>query len=156
MANELAKQDAKALPLRIDNQLTPAYEQLLANLRNGYPDAIAIEMAGIKYSTAFNHKLNDEDFRRQWDEAFEAGTDRVFVAEATRRAVQGVQRPYIYKGKPVVDAQGKAVMITEFSDRLLELMLTARRPRVYGKKVEVSGPNGEPLRILLTPDEMAL
>lgn len=158
MPNEIAPADQRrALPYRLDSgELTPAYEELLANLRKGYPPSLAIDRAGLVRRTAYDHRQRDQAFKDAWDDAYEAGTDNVFVAEASRRAVQGIIKPIFYKGKPVTDAAGNIVEVREYSDRLLEFMLAARRPREFGKKVEVSGPNGEPVRILLAPADMDL
>lgn len=157
MANELAKVERMGPPLRLeDGSLTPAYEQLLVNLRDGYPPSLAIQKAGVKRSTAYHHRVSDDAFRDAWDDAYEHGTDAVYVAEAARRAVQGVVKPVFYKGKPITDANGKMIEVREYSDRLLEFILTARRPREFGRKIEMTGANGEPIKIILSPAEMEL
>ena len=161
MANEITpREDQKrlpGLPLRLDaGELTPAYEDFLTQLRDGYPPGVAIRRAGLKRTTTYTHRKDDDAFREAWDDAYEMGTDAVYVAEAARRGVSGVLVPQFYKGKVITDAAGKMIEVREYSDRLLEFLLTARRPREFAKKFEVSGPNGEAIRIVLSADEMAL
>jgi hypothetical protein len=51
--------------------------------------------------------------------------------EAVRRAIEGVRRPLLYKGKQVY-IQGQAQYRIEYSDRLLMRLLEAFLPKKYG------------------------
>lgn len=57
--------------------------------------------------------------------------------EAIRRAYQGTMRP--------VTVAGQMVMVTEFSDRLLEFLLKCRNRAVFGDRQILTGENGAPL-----------
>src|SRR5262249_14901617 len=65
-------------------------------------------------------------FADAWDNAVDAGTDLI-EDEAHRRAVEGVLTPVFHGGVKVGE-------VREYSDRLLELILKARRPRKYAEQ----------------------
>lgn len=109
---------------------TAAREAFLASLSKGHTITAACQAAGIGRSTAYDHRQRDEDFALAWHDAVEAGADK-FEEEARRRAIEGVERPLMYQGKQVGT-------VREFSDRLLELELKARRPEKYRERFEVS------------------
>jgi hypothetical protein len=106
-----------------------AREAFLASLADGHTVTAACHAAGIGRSTAYEHRHRDEAFALAWHDAYEAGTDR-FEQEARRRAIDGTLRPVFYKGEEVGS-------VREFSDRLLELELKARRPEKYRERYEV-------------------
>ncbi len=92
-------------------------------------------------------------FAAQWDEAEEDYLEEC-EKEMKRRAYQGVKR-LKEKRKIVTDEQGKEQVVeitreatTYHSDRLLEFHLTSRHPDYQkASKLEVSGPDGEPIPI---------
>ena len=89
--------------------------------------------AGFSY-----HKKQDPDFAKAWEDAMEVAVD-TWEQEVIRRGVHGVEKPVLYQGKVV----GK---IQEYSDRMLELLMSAHRPEKYGKnRVEMTGKDGKPL-----------
>lgn len=103
---------------------------------------LACESAGINRTTFTEWKANDAKFASQVQEAFDCAAD-VAEAAAYKRAVFGVQRGEWMKG-----ADGhpqKVETVTEYSDRLLEKILEARRPEFSRKQIEMSGPGGAPL-----------
>ena len=67
--------------------------------------------------------------------------------EAVRRASKGTMKP--------VSIGGKMVMVTEFSDQLLMFLLKCRKPSVFGdsSKVSMSGPDGGPIPVVISPTE---
>lgn len=65
----------------------------------------------------------DDEFRRDWEDAIEAGTDRM-EDEMLRRAVEGVDEPIYQGGK-------KAGTVKRYSDTLMIFSLKARRPEKY-------------------------
>jgi hypothetical protein len=78
---------------------------------------------------------NDEEFAQRWNDAVEAGIDRL-EDEAIRRARDGVKRPVFYMGKAVGYVQ-------EYSDSLLKFLLEAKRPVVYrARNISVTPPEG--------------
>lgn len=81
----------------------------LAALEEGCTVAEASRAAGVHRSTAYDRR-SDEDFARRWDELEEAATDRL-EATAYNRAIAG-------------------------SDRLMEVLLKARRPEKYRERFE--------------------
>lgn len=102
----------------------------------------ACDAAGIARITAFRWKKEDAEFSSQWDDAIEEGTD-VMEEEAMRRAVDGVHRPIYYQGS-LVGTQ------LEYSDKLLEFMLKARRREKFGDKTELTGKGGGPIEFVRT------
>lgn len=64
--------------------------------------------------------------------------------EAVRRAVEGVERPVMYHGKPVlipVDpkqlrGKKKPLLVHDYSDALLMALLKAKKPKEYRDRVE--------------------
>ncbi len=83
----------------------------------------ACQAAGVSHSVVYDWYGKDDEFASAWDEAKEQATDEL-EAEAWRRAVKGVERPVFQGGEAVGH-------VTEYSDRLLELMLKANRPTKY-------------------------
>lgn len=83
-------------------------------------------------------KKNDPVFSDEWDTAVEAAGD-AFESEAVRRAVEGVDKPIMYKGEIVT-------FVKEHSDPLLSMLLKAAKSEKYGEKskhtVEVTHRGG--------------
>lgn len=59
----------------------------------------AAKSAGVVRQTIYAHLQKEPEFQAAYDDAVEQGTD-VLEAEATRRAVHGVEEPVIYQGQP--------------------------------------------------------
>jgi hypothetical protein len=95
--------------------------------------------------------LTEEEYALEFEDATDEAGDRL-EAEARRRAVEGIERLVFYQGQVVVDKKGKPIIIREYSDRLLETMLKAKRPEQYrdNAHVEHTGPGGAPLSIEVT------
>ena len=75
-------------------------------------------------------------------------------AETIRRAVEGVEVP-VYGRGPGPNAGSQVVgSVTKYSDRLLELMLRARRPHKFRDRVptEITGAGGVPVKFTLKLD----
>ena len=78
---------------------------------------------------------NDEEFAQRWNDAVEAGIDRLEDV-AIRRARDGVKRPVFYMGQVVGYVQ-------EYRDGLLKFLLEAKRPAVYrSRNINVMRPDG--------------
>jgi len=112
---------------RTDRTLTRARDTFITLLAQGASITKASEEAGIARSTAYEWREADEAFAALWDEALEAGIDRL-EDEARRRAVDGVERPVVAMGKLARNDDGTVLKIREYSDTLLALMLRAKKP----------------------------
>lgn len=85
----------------------------------------AARTAGWRYPTiAEEHRKDDPQFALAWIDAQRQANDAL-VAEARRRAVEGVQEPVFFKGEIVGS-------ITKHSDKLLELLMKGEMPEKYG------------------------
>jgi len=86
-------------------------------------------------STFRTRKRTNPHFAARWQAALEVA-DSKLLAEAHRRAVTGVERKQFFKGIRITETDpvtGKEVPVSEleYSDRLLELVLKARFPRLF-------------------------
>ncbi len=114
----------------------------------------AAAAAGIPRTTVYKWQEEDEQFCAALNEAREQAYDRL-EQEALRRAVEGTQRKRpIIVGREVVDYE----IITEYSDRLLEMLLKAARPEKYRERqsIEHSGSDGGPIVIDVAEQRSAL
>lgn len=113
-----------------------ARERFLSALAEGLSVTGACHAASLPRRTAYDWRDADAEFGAAWDAAIEQGTD-ILEDEARRRAYVGTDTPVTYQGE--ITATYK-----EYSDRLLELLLKARRPHVYRERqsVEHSGAVG--------------
>ena len=93
--------------------------RFLKGLRSGLSIAAAADLAGVARRTVYYRRERDDGFATDWDAAIEDGTDRL-EDEAYRRALEGIEKPVFYQGKPI----GR---IRDYSDSLLIFMLKARR-----------------------------
>jgi hypothetical protein len=123
--------------------VAPWRSAFLIALTEGATVAVAARKAGVSYRTTFDHRKKDPAFRRLADEAHEMGTDAIEHA-ATERAIVGHERPIWSHGKV-------AGTIREPSDRLLELLLRARRPEKFRENVRVDGTIKVPGADALSP-----
>lgn len=105
----------------------------------------ALQASGLAHRTAYAWKDSDPAFAQRWQEARESFADHL-EAEATRRAVAGVEKGVWHQGVRVGNEQ-------QYSDSLLALMLKAKRKREYGdaSKVELTGADGGALKIEESP-----
>src|SRR5262249_25611794 len=106
--------------------------------------AAAARAAGVTRAGAYRRRESDPDFAAAWDEALEASTDAL-VAEMYRRAVEGTERPLLYKGQVVAH-------VREFSDQLAMFLARAHGPKVYRDKLDQFTES--PLRIEVRYEEM--
>lgn len=113
--------------------------RFLEHLEKGFSVTMACKSVGIARSTVYAHRKANADFAAEWEDAVEAGID-LLEDEALRRAKDGTERPVYHQGVQVGT-------IREYSDRLLELLLRARRPEKYRERHEVrhAGHEGGPL-----------
>lgn len=106
---------------------------------------VAIDAAGVS-----RHRLNvlrkdDAEFAELWDDAIEAGLERL-EGEAMRRALEGIEQSVYYHGKQIDTAR-------RYSDRLLIFLLKTLHPERYGDKVTMEADDSL-TRLLRQIDEM--
>lgn len=147
MAAEKRRAAPAPPPNKFENKRSPGLEEaFLDGLREGWSIKKSAWAAGISSSTAWDWRYKSEatkredksykdDFWPRWKQAEQDGVDRL-EDEATRRGVEGVEKP-IYQQGALVGT------VTEYSDTLLNLKLRGKRPEVYNtERHEMSGPNG--------------
>lgn len=120
-----------------------AAARFIAELENGAKVEDAAANAGHHKATFYRLRDRDPEFAAAWDIAYEEGADYL-ESEAVRRAYDGVED---VKWVGPADG-GREVPFRAYSDRLLELLLKARRPSRFreNQRVEHTGPNGGPIR----------
>lgn len=137
-----ARRSEEAVALQIHNKRArdewgPVF---IAKLTSSGNVSAAAREAGISRRAAYDRRDDDPAFAAAWSDALEEATDAL-EEEARRRAVEGTEKPLLYKGEVVG-------YIQEYSDTLMTLLLKAHRPEKYRERkgVEVSGPGGGPIR----------
>jgi hypothetical protein len=105
----------------------------------------AARAANVGRTQVYAWQEHDETFALEMQQAREEAYDRL-EAEALRRAVEGVtrERPIYSRGEQV-----GTEIVTEYSDRLLEVLLKAARPGRFREntRVEHTGADGGPIRV---------
>jgi hypothetical protein len=122
--------------------------------RRAFLDALSItgvvtdacRAAGVARKTAYHWRYGDSEFADAWDEAIATAADGL-ESEARRRAVDGVEEPVFHRGQLVFkrdadtgevlrDKHGEPIpaTVSRRSDRLLEILLAAKRPEQFGRK----------------------
>ncbi|MEM8799892.1 MAG: LysR family transcriptional regulator, partial [Pseudomonadota bacterium] len=87
----------------------------------------AAREAGVSRSRAYTERRRNARFARLWGDAVSKALDRL-EDEMMSRAIEGVDKPMFYAGKP-------CGVVTSYSDSLGMFLLKARRPERYGDKV---------------------
>lgn len=112
----------------------------------------ACEAAGITRRTHYDW-LEEEEYAAAFLQAEEEAAD-ILEEEARRRAVDGVEEPVgFYQGVSTTNVQ-------RYSDTLLKFMLEGKRRSIFGRRTELSGPDGGPVtivtkieRVIVYPEE---
>ena len=113
------------------NAITPAKKKkFLEAIAKGFSVSMSCRMAHFSKSGIQKHVKKSAAFKKAWDEAYETGAD-VLEDEAWRRAVEGWDEPKWYQDKEVG-------AVRKFSDRLLEMLLKARRPDKYRERIDAN------------------
>ena len=104
----------------------------------------AAKMIGVNHGTIYVHMEKDPMFKQLVDEVMEQSIDDM-EAEAIRRGVRGVKEPVWYQGK-IVGYQYRP------SDKMLEMVLKAKRPEQYNPRqnITLSGDENNPIVISQT------
>lgn len=92
----------------------------------------AATRAGLERRTLYRRRANDEQFATHWDEALNLGIDRL-QDDAMQRALNGTERPVWRNGTQVGSVQ-------QYDNRLLQFLLRAHRPEVYGDRKQSAVP----------------
>jgi hypothetical protein len=87
----------------------------------------ACELTGLRRSSAYEWRAEDDEFRADWERAVEMGGD-VLEDEAVRRAKDGVDEP-VYQGGKLVGT------VRKYSDTLLIFLLKGAKPQKYGDRM---------------------
>lgn len=116
----------------VDNAATRQWavkrEKFLVALRTCGRVTVAAQKAGIKDPTQlYRWRREHEDFAIAWDEAKEMSND-VLEDAAWGRAVEGVDKPVLYKGEIVAYEK-------EYDTALTTLLLRANRPGKFRESV---------------------
>lgn len=97
---------------------------------NGGDRHLACRRAGVSHAFVVAWCRSDSQVEEAIKQAIDAGTS-VLESAAIRRAVKGVKEPIMHNGDIVAYKR-------KYSDGLLETMLKARNPAVYGTKIDVN------------------
>ena len=101
--------------------------RFLEELARGWSVSKAAQTSGVSRAQIYRWRKEDPQFAADWNEAYEVGVD-VLEDAAYSRAVEGI-------ATPIFNQEGNQVgEKVEYSDRLLELLLKSKRPRVYGRQ----------------------
>jgi hypothetical protein len=127
-----------------------AREKFLGSLRAGDTITAAARRVLMSRRGVYDHREADPAFAAEWDQAVDEGVE-VLEQEAKRRAVEGVVKPIVQGGRVVTDELGFPVEVREYSDKLLEMLLKAKKPAVYrdNATIEHRGAADAPLRIVI-------
>ena len=115
--------------------------QFLALLREGRTVEGAACAVAIHRSTLYRFRDRSEEFKREWDEAWEAGIEAL-EDELRRRGFEGVEKPVFHGGVMVGS-------VREFDTTAAIFILKARKPEVYrdNARIEHTGPGGGPVQV---------
>lgn len=142
------------------NQAAPRTLAKQAKFLNAYRTigviTMAAEAAGIDRKRHYEWLEQTERYPKykvEFDHAHEAATDRL-EAEAIRRGLDGWDEPKYGTLPGVAAGTGEVGVIHRFSDRLLELVLKARRSHFRDRPVQVGvGVHGIAQRVeIIIPD----
>lgn len=122
----------------------------------------ACSAAGVSHTTYRRWRDDDDDFAEACQEAFAIAADAIEL-EARRRAMDGHEEPVVHMGHQTfcLNADGTLKLDGNFdpipfvvhrkSDRLLEIMLKAKKPAFRDKSdLTLLGPDGGPIRSSVT------
>src|SRR5216684_1645238 len=132
-------------------KMTPSVKATFVEvLRETASPTQAAKFCGVSTNIAYIARRDDLEFQVAWDDAVDLAMDQL-MGEAYRRAVQGVTRPVVQGGHRVKDDGGEVISTTEYSDRLMEVLLKWKYPETLASRVklEVQGPLSLEREVLL-------
>ena len=139
-ARKAAKQQARAQTLAHQKAFLTAY----ANVGVITAAAKLVEIDRKRHYEWLAEPNKYPTYREDFADAHEQAADRL-EAEMFRRGVQGIEKPVFGKLAGKDTGSGQIGTIQEYSDRMLELLIKARRPETFRERFEHSGPDGGPI-----------
>jgi hypothetical protein len=94
----------------------------------------AARWAGVHRQTHYDWMREDATYPTRFAQARERAAQSL-EDEAVRRAMEGIRRPVLYRGKQVY-IQGEPAYQIEYSDQLLIRLLEANNPERFGRRHE--------------------
>lgn len=108
----------------------------------------ATRAVGMRRTSLYALRRQDEDFRKEWDSALEESLDDL-KGELRRRAIEGTEKPVYYGGK-------ECGALRSYNDNLGVFLLKGRRKKVYGKDQPARGKDGRFVAQTKSPREKLL
>jgi hypothetical protein len=87
---------------------------------------VAAQRAQLRRSSLYQRRRDDEEFAERWAQALDLGVERL-QDNAMNRAMNGTEKPVWRNGRQVGS-------VRQFDNKLLQFLLRAHRPEVYGDK----------------------
>ena len=146
-ARDKAKAETRATARRARAETEAHQRVFLEKYSTAGVITVAAQLAGIDRKRHYEWLDQPEKYptyAADFADAHERACDRL-EAELFRRGVQGVVKPVFGKLAGESTGSGKIGEITEYSDRLLELLVKSRRPERFRERFEHSGPGGGPI-----------
>ncbi len=120
-------------PKQAPQPITPAkINTFLHHLGRTGSITFAAARAGLPRRALYKRRAADAAFAARWDEALQLGIDRL-QDDAMRRALHGTERAVFRNGQRVGSVQ-------QYDNRLLQFLLRAHRPEVYGERGKAALP----------------
>lgn len=107
----------------------------LETLRTSANVSASARASGASRRDLYRYRQNDPAFREDWDHALEEALDDL-EGELRRRAVEGVEKPIYYGGKP-------CGAVRSYSDNLGMFLLKSRRPHVFASNGAIRHPDAD-------------
>ncbi len=93
---------------------------------------VAANRAQLRRSTLYERRQDDEAFAERWARALDLGVERL-QDNAMNRALNGTPKPIWRNGQEVGS-------VRQFDNRLLQFLLKAHRPDLYGDRGKAAAP----------------
>ena len=118
---------------------TPARKaKFLEALRRTRNVSAAVRLVRASRAGAYDAKKQDQSFAAAWEEIWDEVSD-LAEARAANLAIDGIKRPVLYQGQPVMIG-GKILYQIEYDTALLTRLLARTRAERWGElKVSVEG-----------------
>ncbi len=129
----------------VNTKYTPVVrEKFLAVLQETGNISLAADIVGLSRTRVYKEREKSKEFAKLWDEALEIATDYLEYG-ARRRSLDGVMKPVFYKGEV-------CGYTPEYSDKLMDTLLSAHRPGKYRPSVGDLPPGSEIIIAIRTGD----
>jgi len=93
---------------------------------------VAANRAQLRRSTLYQMRQDDDAFAERWARSLDLGVERL-QDNAMNRALNGTEKPIYRNGQKVGSVQ-------QFDNRLLQFLLKAHRPDLYGDRGHAAAP----------------